>query len=401
MKEDIPSVEQQNLLVGSTGLIRYYKKIKFVLKEWMDMKEEYYCLTSLWMLGTYLHKQFSAYPYLFFWAMKGSGKSRIMNMIAQLIKNGMMVGIMTEATLFRGAKNHSFCIDENEKTNAKGKENLKLLLFSAYKKGLKVPRMRKVKTPDGEEQVEEFHEVYCPIAMANIWGIDNILADRSLTAIIEKSGDKTKTKLIENFDDDTEFQTIRGGMETLTENMGNNLNYFGDVISKWNSRVKQKAEKTKYDKLFEKIDKTDIDGRDLELFFPLFIIADICGEKILDEIIEFSGKVVKQKRQQDVEENIDVQIYEFVSLYPNTEFVGVSELLLKLRDKLEYGENQEGWLNNKFFGKALRRLNLVSAERHGRKREVKLDINKAKKQIQLFKFPEKITNSELDEVFKF
>ena len=313
-----------------------------------------------------------------------------------------MVGAMTEAVLFRKAKERTFCIDENEKTNAQGNENLKLLLNSAYKKGLVVERMTKRKSNEGEKQVVEEFEVYCPIAMANIWGMDSILSDRCLTTILEKSSIKKITRLIENFENNEELKIIKGGLIRLTENIGDDLDYFGDAINDWNIHVEQEGKKpreSKYDKLFKKIDTTEIESRDLELFFPLFIIADICGEEILNKITEFSKEMVRQKRQQDLETNIDVQIYELVSKYPNSEFIGVSDLVKRLRESLEYGEHKEGWLNNKFFGRALRRLNLVLADRHGSKREVRLDVEKAKEKIKLFKPVEQINNSELDKVF--
>ena len=144
MSEQKPFTKEDMELIMNReeGLTRYFAKIKMILKEYMDMEEEYYSLVALWIIGTFFHKQFSSFPYLFFNAMKGSGKTRVLKIIATLSRNGKMVGAMTEAVLFRTASNRTLCIDELESINAKGQENLKLLLNSAYKKGLSVERMR-------------------------------------------------------------------------------------------------------------------------------------------------------------------------------------------------------------------------------------------------------------------
>ena len=383
-KKEFPTKEEQEALLGEFGLPRLFKKINNILREYMDMKEEYYSLISLWIIGTYLHKQFSSYPYLFFNAMKGSGKTRMLKIIANLSKNGSLVGSMTEAVLFRTAYNRTLCIDEFENVNSKGQENLGLLLNSAYKKGCDVERMAKKRTFEGEKQEVERYKVYCPLALANIKGMENVLADRCISVILEKSSNPKITKLIENFENDKEFQEIRGGLLRLTEKFSDDLNYFGDIFNKWNSFQKQEIldKDNNFSELFSKIDKTNIQGRDLELFFPLFIIADMCGKDILDNTLEISQKIVEEKRQQDREENMDIKIYEFVAQYKIESYVAVSTLVEDFKD---YTELKDEWINARYFGKGLRRLNLVLHEkRTSAKRQVKLNIEKAKEKSKMF-----------------
>jgi len=410
MVEEIktPTIKEQELLLGELGLKKYHAKIEKVLKKFIDMREEYYSVVALWIIGTYLHKQFSSYPYLFFNAMKGSGKTRMLNIIANLSKDGRNAGSMTEAVLFRTAYKRTLCLDEIEKIDKN--EALNLILNSGYKKGLSVERMAKRKTPEGDIEEPELFNVYCPIAMANIKGIRDVLSDRCISIILEKSAKKNITRLIENFDNDIEFKTIKGGLNRLTEKISSDLNYFGDVIEKWNLFVFSSEKQDTYDTydtydikdryapLFNKIDKTGIQERNLELFFPLFIIADICGKKILDNLINFSKEVVKEKRKQDREENRDVQIYEFISQYPNREFVFMSELTKDFREFVG-AEVQDTWINSFWLGKRLRTLNLVLDDRRQRQRSVLLDIDRAEKQFKMWDEPKEIT-AELDEVFK-
>ncbi|KKK91466.1 hypothetical protein LCGC14_2712680 [marine sediment metagenome] len=66
-----------------TGIIK-------ILKNYLDLREDYYPIVAIWIIGTYLHKQFQSFPYLFFNAMKGSGKTRTLGLISWLQKNGAL-----------------------------------------------------------------------------------------------------------------------------------------------------------------------------------------------------------------------------------------------------------------------------------------------------------------------
>jgi len=103
-----------------------------ILKKYMDLKPENYLLIGVWILGTHFHQNFRSYPYLFFNAMKGSGKSRLLNLVTILSKDGMVLNSLTEAVLFR--TKGTLGIDEFESIGKKGNESLRELLNSAYKK---------------------------------------------------------------------------------------------------------------------------------------------------------------------------------------------------------------------------------------------------------------------------
>jgi hypothetical protein len=413
--------KDMNFIMGENGLKRYYKKINSILKYYMDLDKEYYSLVSCWILGTYFHKQFPSYPYLFFNAMKGSGKTRMLKIISNLAKNGKLVGSMTPAVLFRTAKLRTLCLDEIEGINAKGNENLKLLLNSAYKRGLSVERMSKRKTADGEEQVVEEFEVFCPIVMANIWGLGNVLADRSVSLILERSSKASITKLIENFEEEIEFKTTKGGMERLTENLKDDQGLFSHIFSKWNVYHKNVVSKVSivsnvnivnivnnkgkadnidnidnFTTLFDNIDKVNLSGRDLELFLPLFIIADMIDPEILKELLKTSKTIVKLRKERDQEENLDVKIYEFVA---QSNYVGYIETAQVVKDLREYYGEEESWINSRGISRALNRLKLILNRRStGKKRQVKLNIEKAQEKLLIFKEPEEIKKIIKEEV---
>ena len=388
-------------------LPRYFKNLKSILKKWVDMPEEEIDIVTLWIIGTYFHKQFSSYPYLYFNATKGSGKTRIMNIIANLSKSGKLQGSMTEAVLFRTASENTMCIDEAENINAKGREGTKLLLNSAYKRGMMVQRMTKKKNKEGDEsqEVEEF-PMYCPISIANIWGLDNTLEDRCITLILEKSSNPKITRLQEDFKYDKDFVQFRGGLKRITdqdywfENGSEDL--FGDVKEEWNKFVrgeglKGKKEK-KYSELFKKID-TGIEGRNLELFFPMFIIANLCGTNVLDDLIEFSKDKVKERREQDREENPDVKILAYIEQCGFMDYVGTSKLLEGYRLFHQIPDSDK-WINSRWFGRGLRRLKLVKKTDRQRIIKVLLDVSKAKKLMEGYSDNEIIKDGELEGVFE-
>ena len=117
--------------------------------------------------------------------MRGSGKTRILKLIASMSKNGEVLGSLSEAVLFRTAKGRTICIDEFEKVGSHENQALRELLNAAYKKGQKIKRMKKA----GDEYVVEEFDIYTPICMANIWGMDEVLGDRCITIVLEKSND--------------------------------------------------------------------------------------------------------------------------------------------------------------------------------------------------------------------
>src|SRR3990167_10876330 len=120
-----------------------YYVIKDILKQYCDLPEDYYPILSLWILGTYVHKEFNTFPELFINAVKGSGKSRLLKLIAELSYRGKVVIDLKEAVLFRTAKSHTICIDEFEKVGHKDNGTMRTLINAAYKKGAYVERMKK------------------------------------------------------------------------------------------------------------------------------------------------------------------------------------------------------------------------------------------------------------------
>lgn len=380
--------------------------IKDQLGRFMDMKEDHKHLVALWIIGTYLHHGFQSFPFLYINAMRGSGKTRLLKIIEKLCKNGKLTNSMTEAVLFRTAEKNSIIIDEIEGIGSKEKTALRELLNSCYKKGSVVERMRKKHTSEGDQQVVEQFQLYTPIAMANIWGMEEVLGDRCISLILEKSSNKHKIMLVEDFETNNEFYAIKSLLNELNvvwcsvvtlQNMykewnnyvDNKYNYITTVeynYTKQHHDDKYIVSKSNYD-LFQKIHKIGIDGRNLELFMPLLIISNLMGEKELDDTLRITGESVNEKKKDEFSNSRDVAVIDFVSQKQQTlEYFSVKDLSQEFRLFIRDDDSALDWLNSKWFGRALKRLGLIiKKKRVTRGMEVMLDVIKATERIKMFK----------------
>jgi hypothetical protein len=387
-------------------LRRNFDNIKSILDDYMDMNEDDKTLVTLWVIGTWFHKDFLAYPYLYINAMRGSGKTRLEGIIKYLAWNGELLASLRESTLFRMAGKKTLILDEFEHISSKESLNLQELLNASYKKGMKVIRMRKVKLPTGEEQVMDEFEPYAPVVMANINGMDDVLGSRCINIILEKSDNPFFSCKAENFDENIQFFDIRQTFKTIS--CSSVVIFVKNIYTKWNNFINERHIYTNYtlytnytnytnytktteisdlklDNLFLKLYESGIVGRDFELFLPLLLIANKLGEEYFNKMLEIAKKKVKEKKVEEATLNNDVLLYEFVSLQDGTYFK-VNELTdlfkLWLGEKL-YDKDSE--INNRWMGRALKRLNLIVEKRRlAGGVEIKLDTLKAKEKGKMF-----------------
>lgn len=387
-------------------ILDIYKTLKEVLKNYLDLKEEYYTLIALWILGTWCHKLFNTFPYLFLNATKGSGKTRLLKLISALTPNGTLLGSLNEAVMFRTAKNTTFCIDEFESIGSKEKQSLRELLNAGYKKGMKIRRMAKGKVKDEEtgkdkeSQVVEEFEPYTPIAMANIWGMDEILGDRCLSLILEKSS-SYKTKMIEDFLTNPIIKKIKEQLMRMFSVGCVVYDGIKDIEPTWNQFIisytnyTNNTNNTIYTTytttpqptqlFFEKIYNLGIYGRDLELLFPLFIIAQKIGDDVLDEIIKIGQEIIKTKQEAESYENKDGMFLTFLSNQLGyTSFTPIAKIVSDFKTFLD-DVNCNEWLHNEWIGRSLKRMNLILEKRRiARGIEVRINITKAGEKSRMF-----------------
>lgn len=406
-EENLERMEEEKLFAKPNNfLIEVYNDIKEVLKYYIEMSEENYHIISLWIIGSYLHESFEAFPYLFINAMRGSAKTRTLRLISHMAYkgNGNVETGINETTLYRTEKGATLVLDELEAIGGKDKAEFRQYLNASYKKGITVSRAKKVKSKDGEDYVVVKYEPYRPVAMANIWGMEEVLGDRCISIIIEKSSNRNYTKVIENFSENAKLLHIK---KILCENQCSLCSVVTkkNIVQKWNNFVKETTLTTltttttqttlttlqhnnRHYNLFNKIDKTEIDGRNLELFLPLFLIAEMLGEDVLDNTLEIASKLVSSKKEDELSESRDVSLYSFiaslnVSVY---DYTNVSTLTKRFKEYLgDVDDVEDKWLNSKWLGRALKRLNLIlSKKRVARGVEITLNVPKAQDKLKMF-----------------
>ncbi len=241
--------------------------------------------------------------------------------------------------------------------------------------------------------------------MANIWGMDEVLGDRCITIILEKSDNLAIIKQVENFGKDEEIKKIVRDLSQLEcrwcMNEGKK-NWERD----WNSYIFEKYSPKDLDLhtlhtlptptslttplsdlpyLFTVIDDTNISGRELELSMPFFIMASSMG--ILDETVSALKKIVDDKKAEYLIESKDIQIFDFVSQQNQvSNYISLNKLNSQFRDFIGVGEKEDNWINPRWFSRALKRLVLIEKKiRRSGGTHVILDIQKAQEKMKMFK----------------
>jgi hypothetical protein len=257
-----------------------------------------------------------------------------------------------------------------------------------------------------EKQVLEEFEPYTPIAMANIWGLEEVLASRCINLVVDKSNNQSKTSLQEYFEKDIEINRFKSDLGFILVSLCRLVGQ-KNILYGWNEYIldyytltthttytTQQNEENEVKKdldfsvvsVYNKIRETGITGRNLELFFPIFLVANMIHENVFDKILVVAKEIVEQQKEDDAIESTDISLIEFVSKQSDNDYVQYKELTELFRMFLGDTDREDLWLNVKWIGRALKRLNLIKSKRRiGKGREVILNIEKAQEKMKVFK----------------
>lgn len=364
-----------------------YNDVKAILKQYMDMTEDNYHIVTLWIIGTYIYEEFSTFPLLFVNATKQSGKTRLLKLIEALAWNGRIQANLSEAVLFRMKKKHTLLIDEFEQV--KERNTLREIINASYKKGAIVERMTKVRKDNKETYEPESFDLYSPLAMANIWGMDEVVEDRCIVVRLDRTDDESKSLLLENFDTNPKIKQV---VDTLLAEKCRLCVYVGskEIGNSWNDYVSNTYTTTlttyttlpTLPTLFKKIKDTKINGRQLELFFPLIIISKIFNKE--DLTLEISKKNFEDKNVEEFAENPDVTLLDFLwrkySEDHALDYIRVINLTNDFKMESPFDMNRET------MGRSLQRLNIILDKKRDNKGvKVMLDFAKIKQKLERYK----------------
>ena len=390
-----------------------YKNIEELLRKYCDLKEEDYSIIATWIIGTYFHDKFYSYPYLFLNAMKGSGKTRTLKLITDLAKEGEVLLQPTEAVLFR--TKGTLGIDEAESLTRKGFENLRELLNASYKKGSKVKRMKQKKTPEGTIQIVESFDVYRPLVIANINGMEDVLGDRCINVVIERSDKQEIIKLVEMWEEEQKFIETKELLNQCSlcsvvssgklytdyniyilniNNNINNINYTtNNILIDDNKNLepsfpvekKLHLNNTNYTKLFKNIVSLDLNGREMELSLPLLIISNEISPEVFEKLHLNIKSYMMERKEDQFSESRDIMLTDMISQEVESGFISIKEMVAKFLTFTQE-DNYDNEINTKWMGRALKRLRLIKEKKRlAGGIYVILNIEKAQEKMRMFK----------------
>jgi len=373
---------------GQNELYDAYMNVVEILRKYCDLNEEDYPIVATWIVGTYYHKQFHSFPYLFLNAMKGSGKTRTLKLITDLAYDGEILLQPTEAVLFRTTG--TLGIDEAEGIARKGMESLRELLNGCYKKGSKVKRMKQQKGESGgmEQVVEEFN-IYRPLALANINGMEDVLGDRCINVVLERSNKQGIVKLAEIWKEEEIFIKTKKLMDKCS--LCRCIDP-GKVYVEWNNYILHTyilytnyTNNIQYTELFKSLNLMDLNGREVELCLPLMFLAWHISPKVYEELHQSIKNYMGERKKDQFNESRDIMLIDMISQEPQEGFQQIKGIVNKFL-QFTQEENEDREINPKWMGRALKRLKLiVEKKRLAGGVYVILDVTKAQEKIKQYK----------------
>ena len=334
------------------GYIDAYKDVFSPLnetfKEYIDFPNPIYSsLITLWVMGTYVFPIFDCYPYLYLGGMRGSGKSKILDILYRTCFNPELSANASPSSLFRIVERNlsTILLDEGESlTGREANPELRLLLQAGYKKATGIV----TRTQPDSLKTERFR-VYSPKAIASINPLDPTLAERCISVIMLKTSDSKKgTKRIN--DRSSDWMSLRHGLYKF-------LFSYGLCI----------AER------FENSEHLQIlTNRNDELYLPLFVLAEFVDlfindeeNKILPAIQGFAKELLNEEFAIDdwtlwVIQALDAVVDE------KREYLLKEIKQVIAKQRVDEGESLNEKFTNNWLGNCLRKLGL---KRGSRKRE--------------------------------
>jgi hypothetical protein len=224
------------------------------------------------VLGTWVHRAFQSYPYGWFYGYMGSGKTTTLDVINGMAYHSILATSMSNSALFRlvHANHATVCYDEAESLNVfGGKESERqerISLFnSGYRAGSEVYLTEK--DPDTGTWTQVAFDPYSPKFLASIKPISPTLQSRSLTYVMLKAQSDEKSKALP---DHKMLKSIRQRAYSWL---------FAEGVQIKNLATNEKLTS-------ELMKSYECKNREMELFLPLFLIADNYYPELLEDIAD-------------------------------------------------------------------------------------------------------------------
>jgi len=191
---------------------RLFQKLWDTIDFYMDLQPEQTTIISLWIIATYFYVSFYWYPILFIHAPKGSGKTKLLDILYRTAFRTKFVsasGSVTRAQLIRSKDAYAgtTIIDEYESSvDAESKKAVNTVLNGSCKRDATTEIL--TKDGDGNWDVKEF-DLFSPCVLASIQDIHHVTKSRCLTIRLFRTKKDKGSRKIDTEKQENEFAYLR------------------------------------------------------------------------------------------------------------------------------------------------------------------------------------------------
>lgn len=270
-----------------------YAKIKEHIKRFIIFQDHtLYDFLTIWTIGTYMYRLFRYYPYIWINADKGSGKTKVMEVISPLAFNSIITANQTQASIFRtvDADGSTLFIDEFEKMPPDVQMGILTILNSGFNVDSgKTIRMEKA----GDSYKRRTFNSYSPKVFAGISNISDVLQDRCVKIKMLK---KSKEEHVERYKVDDELNKYMTDLRDELYILG--LQYSKEIKEMYDSNM---------------IDfPTELSDRECDIWEVIFILAifldKYCKLGLYEKMREYAISSSKERSKENIESNASYKI---------------------------------------------------------------------------------------------
>jgi hypothetical protein len=265
--------------------------------------------TSLFAMGTHCFDVFETFPYLgLFSPEKGCGKTRVTEVLEQIVAEPVRAVCISEAALFRLVedKKPTLVLDEAEGLTGRGEraEAVRSLLNAGNRAGAKVPRCV------GNSHELRFFSVFCPKIVCAIRVCPETVKDRAIVISMQR---KKPGERVERFI----LRRIRHEGEKLRQRI--------EIFARETRPVIERA--------YEKLDVDFLSDRELENFEPLLAILAAADASRMKELRGAAELLAAAKTDTAQEDSLTLRLLADIrTVWPGNEpKIFTAELLARLK----------------------------------------------------------------------
>jgi hypothetical protein len=196
-------------------------EIEVLLQRYVVLTPAQHAAVALWVMHTHVFEAAEVTPYLqVFSPEKGSGKTRLLEVLELLVARPWRVTTPSEAVIFRMIEERTptLLLDEYDTIfDARGgsREGLRGILNSGYRVGAFVPRCES--KPNSSEQKIVNFRVFCPKVLAGLRDLPDTIADRSIPILMRKRGSNERVERFRLRDAQKETVDLRARLAAWAE----------------------------------------------------------------------------------------------------------------------------------------------------------------------------------------